>query len=91
MAGPFEEGWDAESALVDGAFLGAAAGAFGDKSAVVRGIPEDGVLVDLKVAEGFAKLADLFVEEGDLLEVSGVLFSLVEFGPGGGFAMGVVR
>ena len=77
--------------MVNGAFFGAAAGAFGDEASVVGGIPKEGILVNLKVAEGFAEFADLFVEEGDFLKVSGVFFSFVEFRIGGGFAMGIVR
>lgn len=90
-AGPFEERRDAEAALVNGAFFGTAAGAFGDEASVVGGIPKEGILVNLKVAEGFAEFADLFVEEGDFLKVSGVLFPFVEFRIEGGFAMGIVR
>lgn len=45
-SGPFEEGGDTEAALVDGAFFGAAARAFGGESAVVGGIPKESVLVD---------------------------------------------
>ena len=77
--------------MVNGAFFCAAAGAFGDETSVVGGIPKEGILVNLKVAEGFAEFADLFVEEGDFLKVSGVFFSFVEFRIGGVFAMGIVR
>ena len=35
--------------------------------------------MDLEIAERFAEFADLFVEEGDFLKVSGVLFSFVEY------------
>ena len=46
--------------------------------------------MDFEIPEGFAEFADLFVEEGDLLEVSGVLFSFVETGVGGFFVVRVV-
>ena len=45
-SGPFEEGGDTEAALVNGAFFGAAARAFGDEASVVGGIPKESVLVD---------------------------------------------
>ena len=45
-SGPFEERGNAKAALVDGAFFGSAARAFGDESAVIGGIPKESVLVD---------------------------------------------
>ena len=46
--------------------------------------------MDFQIAESFAEFADLFVEESDFLEVSGVLFAFVKFGLGRFFGMGIV-
>lgn len=43
----FDEGGDAEAALVDGAFSLAAAGGFFDEAAVVGGVPEEAIVGDL--------------------------------------------
>jgi len=60
------------------------------QATVVRGIPEDGIVRDLEVAEGFAQATDLFVDESDFLIIWGVWSALVETGIGRSFSMGIV-
>ena len=47
--------------------------------------------MDVEITEGFAKFSDLFVEQGDLLEIAGEFFAFVEIGLRRFFGVGIVR